>query len=133
VVLKPAKLTYESFGADSHWSYFRLEAAPIEATGVPRGLDSAGESESLTEIASGQYIPYDHWDAGEYRGDALPAAARPVTRFLKGAFVFFSTGSIYNQTPDTYDARHNKMTEDQFRIYIQRQAQALQAFGNAPS
>ena len=122
-ILKPAKLTYESFGTDSRWSYFRLEAAPAEATGIPRALDSAGQSEALTEIAPGQYIPYECWDAGEYQGAPMPAAARPVTRFLKGSFVFFSTRSIYNQEPSTYDARHDKMTEDRFREYIRRHAQ----------
>lgn len=122
-ILKPAKLTYESFGFDSRWSYFRLEAAPVKATGVSRALDSAGESEALTEITPGRYIPYEHWDADEYLGAPLPATARPVTRFLKGSFVFFSTRSIYNQEPSTYDARHNKMTEDQFREYIRRSAQ----------
>lgn len=126
-ILKPAKLTYESFGTDSRWSYFRLEAAPVAATGTLRALDSAGESEALTEIAPGEYIPYENWDAGEYRDAPLPAVARPVTRFLKGSFVFFSTRSVYNQDPSTYDARHNRMTEDQFREYIRRHAELVAA------
>lgn len=43
--------------------------------------------------------------------------------FLCGSFVFFGTRSIYNRVSGTYDARHNKMTEDEFRGYIQRSAE----------
>jgi hypothetical protein len=62
------------------------------------------------------------WDHGEINGEQLSDSARRVQRYLRGSFVFFSTTSIYNQVPDTYDARHNEMTEDQFRQYIERSA-----------
>ncbi len=118
-LLKPAKLSYESFGADSRWSYFRLEAEPIKPTGIPRAIHSDGAAEALTEIAPGKYVPYEHWDEGEYQNAPLPDFARPVSRFLKGSFVLFSTRSFYNANSATYDARHNKMNEDEFRDYIQ--------------
>lgn len=121
-LLKPVKLSYESFGTDSRWSYFRLEAEPIKPTGIQRAMDSDGGAEALTEIAPGKYVPYEHWDEGEYQDVPLPALARPVTRFLKGSFVLFSTRSFYNANSDTYDARHNQMSEDEFRDYIQRSA-----------
>ena len=126
-ILKPAKLSYESFGTDSRWSYFRLEAAPVKPTGIPRAIDSDGAAEALTEIAPGEYVPYEHWDAGEYQDAPLPAMARPVTRFLKGAFVFFSTRSFYNADPGTYDARHNRMDEESFREYIEKLARKFAA------
>jgi len=53
----------------------------------------------------------------------LPESARPASRFLTGAFVFFSTRSTYNANPGTYDARHNKVSEEEFRAYIARHAQ----------
>jgi hypothetical protein len=118
-ILKPAKLTYESFGNDSSWSYFRLEVAPVLPTGVPGALAHDAISETLTELLPGQYVEYRHWDSGEYNGEPLPREARPVSRFLKGSFVFFSTRSAYNGDPSTYDARHNAMTEDRFREYIE--------------
>lgn len=121
-VLKPAKLTYESFGRDMSWSYFRLEAAPIRPTGISGSLGYQGISEELTEISPGHYESYACWQYDEFEGANLPESARPVSRYLSGAFVFFSTRSIYNQVPDTYDARHNKMTEEEFRNYIQRNA-----------
>jgi hypothetical protein len=43
-------------------------------------------------------------------------------RYLTGVFVFFSTRSTNNADPSTYDARHNKMSEEKFRDYIARHA-----------
>lgn len=121
-LVKPEKLTYESFGKNASWNYFRLEAGALLPTGIEGALDHEEISEALTEIEPGVYLPYHCWDYGEHNGRPLPEAARPVSRFLRGSFVFFSTRSAYNRTPGTYDARHNKMTEDQFRSYIERSA-----------
>nr|MBV6628679.1 protein kinase [Oceanococcus sp. HetDA_MAG_MS8] len=123
-ILEPRKLSYESFGADLNWSYFRLEAKEIDPSGVEDAVYADGISEELTEISPGKYVPYRHWDYGELNGQPLPDSARPVTRFLEGSFVFFSTSSAYNQAPETYDARHNNMSEDVFRAYVERSANA---------
>ncbi|MGE4593854.1 serine/threonine protein kinase [Alcaligenes sp.] len=122
-LLKPAKLTFESFGNNTSWSYFRLEAAPLEPSGVKNALNSERSSEALTEISPGHYEAYACWEQNEYNGEPLPDSARPAARYLKGAFVFFSTRSAYNADPSTYDARHNKMSEEQFRAYIARNSQ----------
>lgn len=119
-ILQPAKLTYESFGNKANWNYFRLEAAIVEPTGQPHSHDLKGHVEGLTEITPGIYAPYYCWDNAEYRGEPLPTTARPVTRYLGGSFVFFSTNSPYNRTPSTYDGRHNKVSEEKFREYIAR-------------
>jgi len=121
-LLKPAKLTYESFGYDSYWNYFRLEVEPVEPSGVPGALGDDGISEALIELAPGQYVNCDYYDSNYYLGQPLPDESRPVHRFLKGSFVFFSTRSTYNCEPSTYDARHNSMTEKEFRNYIERSA-----------
>lgn len=121
-ILKPAKLTYESFGADMRWSYFRLEAAPLHPTGIAKSLGLDGISEELTEIAPGHYDSYACWQYDEFKGEPLPESARPISRYLSGTFVFFSTRSVYNQDAATYDARHEKMTEEEFRNYIERNA-----------
>jgi serine/threonine-protein kinase len=127
VLLRPKKLTYESFGIDPNWNYFRLEAAPLEPTGIRGAVDSDGIYEALTEISPGKYIPYHHWANNDYQGQLLPSEARPINRFLKGSFVFFGTRSTYNQDPRAYDARHDEMTEDEFRQYIQANAIRLSA------
>jgi serine/threonine protein kinase len=128
-LLNPAKLSFESFGTDMNWSYFRLEAAPIEPSGVKGALSTDKMYEALTEISPGRYVPYSCWDYNDYLGEPLPDAARPAGRFLSGSFVFFSTRSIYNGVSGTYDARHNKMSEDEFRNYIARNADHHQSKG----
>lgn len=123
-ILKPRKLTYESFGVDPQWNYFRLEAEPIEQTGVYGDYDPIFPYEELVEIEPAHYIERHHWDYNEYNGEDLSEEAQLVCRYLEGAFVIFSTRSIYNLVPGTYDGRHNKMTESEFRNYIQRSASA---------
>lgn len=122
-ILKPEKLTFESFGNDTNWSYFRLEAAAIAPSGVEGAVNPGRTYEALTEVSPGHYAPYECWNHDEYNGEPLPESARPAGRYLTGAFVFFSTRSTYNAEPSTYDARHNKMSEEQFRAYIERHAQ----------
>ncbi|MCU8030895.1 protein kinase [Shewanella sp. SM73] len=123
-ILKPKKLSFESFGLDPQWNYFRLEVESTEATGVENSLNREKISETLCEISPGNYIDYNNWEYNEYQGKELPESARVITRFLEGAFVFFGTRSIYNRTSGTYDARHNKMTEKQFRNYIATNAKS---------
>ena len=122
-ILKPAKLAFESFGNDMNWSYFRLEVAPVKPSGIKRALSSDGSHEDLTEISPGHYVSYDCWNYNDFNGEELPDSARPVSRYLKGAFVFFSTRSTYNRDPSTYDARHDEMSEEEFRAYIEYRAQ----------
>lgn len=118
-LLKPKKLTYESVGFHPQWNYFRLEAEDIAPSGVIGALNSERSSEALLELEPGKYVEYHHWDSGEYEGEPLPSTARPVDRFLKGSFVLFSKRSIYNLTSGTYDARHDKMSEVEFKEHIQ--------------
>jgi tRNA A-37 threonylcarbamoyl transferase component Bud32 len=119
-VLKPKHLVFEAFGEEAHWNYLWLEAESVgKLDGRPK---SQGEfQESVYECGPGEYI-----DAGEYenrsdRDDDLPdhyKGAKLVSRYHRGAFVIVSTYSPYNQTPATYDARHQTMGEVRFRNYI---------------
>ncbi|QYA05021.1 protein kinase [Rhizobium sp. B21/90] len=114
VLLKPTKLTYVSFGLDPNWDYLRLEAEPVAATGLGV-VGSQGYLEYLSELLPGQY---DHPDVYEYRFDherKLPEGSRSVVRYLKGTMVLFSTSSPYNHNSATYDARHEKMSEAEFK------------------
>lgn len=122
-ILKPKRLTFESFIEAAEWNYLRLEAEEVGPSGHYRVHD--GDTyEYLTELTPGSY---DHPDVAEYRFDReemqpLPATTRTVARFLRGSFVIFSTSSPYNRNPSTYDARHDKMNEIEFRNYIKRNA-----------
>jgi hypothetical protein len=115
-ILKPKRLTFESF-KDPIWNYFRLETEELEPSGVYK--EKEYPSEELIEIESGKYFNRSYWDEGEYQGQKLPNTARVLTRHLKGTFVIFAKSSYYNRNSSTYDARHNKMTSEEFRTYIE--------------
>ncbi|MDN3403436.1 protein kinase [Pseudoalteromonas sp. APC 3213] len=120
-LINPKKLSYESFGVDPSWDYFRLESNEIEPTGIPNTISYRGMSEELTEVYPGEYSDYTCWEYNEYEGEQLPDNARRAQRFLSGSFVFFCTSSIYNQLTgkyDGYNAGHNTLSEDEFRDFI---------------
>ncbi len=121
-ILKPKKLTYESFGMDSQWNYFRLEAEISPYTDVYENLHFNYSYEEVVEVEPALYIDRVHWDENEYNGEYLPESANRICRYVSGSFVIFSTRSIYNRVSDTYDGRHNKMSEDDFRDYITKGA-----------
>lgn len=116
-ILKPKRLLFESFD-DPIWNYFRIETSELEPTGIYKEKDYP--SEELTEIETGKYVNRSYWDEGEYQGQKLPKSARVLTRHLKGSFVIFAKSSHYNRNSSTYDARHNKMTAEEFRTYIEK-------------
>ncbi|MFB1067983.1 serine/threonine protein kinase [Vibrio diabolicus] len=129
-LINPKKLTYESFGVDPSWDYFRLESNTIEPTGIPNAMGYKGISEELTEVYPGEYSDYSSWEYHEYEGKPLPEVARRAQRFLKGSFVFFCTSSIYNRLTgkhDAYNAGHNTVSEDEFRAFIKAGAEYFAA------
>jgi len=117
-ILKPKKLTFESFDRESQWNYFRLEAERVHATGIENAVSPTGQIEWLVEYEDGIYISRDHWEADDYYGEPLPPYARPVVRYLNGSFVFFSKRSYYNRSIYSYDAIHEEAGEDRFREII---------------
>lgn len=117
----PARLIFEPYPGKPEWSYFRLELRQVQSVEDP---DSPFEdtSEEVTEIQPGCYAPLTSWFEGEHNGQPLPDSARRVTRFSGGSIVLFSTTSPYNQDSNTYDARHNMVSTDEFRAYIHENA-----------
>jgi len=116
-IIKPKKLIFESF-ENPIWNYFRIETSELDSSGVYK--DYNYPSEEVTELSEGNYISRSYWDEGEYNGEKLPKSARVVTRHLKGTFVIFAKSSYYNRHSSTYDARHNKMNSEEFRVYIEK-------------
>ncbi|MBQ4522046.1 MAG: protein kinase [Lachnospiraceae bacterium] len=116
VIVKPKCLYAENVEKDYIWSYFRLELEELQPI-----FEIVEEQiyENLTEDVSGHYISWKCGNYGYYDdGTPLPANYRIVYRYLKGSFVIFAKSSIYNDISGTYDARHSKMTAEQFRDYI---------------
>lgn len=129
-LLKPKKLTYESFGLEPSWNYFRLEADEIPALDIDGVHAFKGISQEVTEIEPGSYAEYCCWDQGEFKGESLPQSARPINRFMNGSFVFFCTASVYNNLRGEYDAyggQHNTVSEIEFREYIKGGAELFAA------
>ncbi|WP_341906643.1 hypothetical protein [Fluviicola taffensis] len=116
-ILKPSKLIFHSFKAEHEWNYFRLETLELKPSGVYEGNEYSDEE--LCELSPGNYVSRGYWDEGEYNQEKLPSTARVVTRHFRGSFVIFQKTSTYNHNSRTYDGRHNKMTDDEFRKYIQ--------------
>ncbi|MBK6265127.1 protein kinase [Marivirga sp. S37H4] len=135
-IVKPKRLLFESFGYDYEWNYFRLETGNLEPSsayekeeesedGEP--LDNERNCEEVSELSPGEYYPYHILENRYYYKDdyLITDHARHVTRWFKGSFVMFCKRSTYNLTSSTYDGRHNKMTTDEFRKYIERNVKYL--------
>lgn len=137
-------LTFHPLGDNSEWWYFRLNTSPFAPSGVyeiedetektyKSALDREVEEdmkyygEEVLEIAPGEYIDRSFWDIhhlgyNEYGNEIpLPKNARVITRkYNGGAFVIFPKFSLYNHNPSTYDGRHNRMSNQQFELYIEK-------------
>lgn len=128
-ILKPKRLLFESFGYDHEWNYFRLEADELAPCGVyevgigEQPFEKTHDKEDVTQVYPGYYEDYNYMENSYYiesEGYERPKNMKHVTRWFRGSFVIFNKRSIYNRTSSTYDGRHNKMTTDEFRDYIQQ-------------
>lgn len=124
-IVKPRRLVFHSFKNEPIWNYFRLELDTTEPSGVY--IEHAEEVisngyERLSELYPGHYEDFDIVSNRFYyeleAGYEIPEDARTLTRWLNGSFVIFSKRSIYNLINETYDGRHNKMNDLEFREYI---------------
>lgn len=129
VIVKPKRLLFESFGYDHEWNYFRLEADELEPCGVyevedgEKPYEETHNREDVTQVYPGYYEDYAYLENSYYIEDdgyERPEGMHHVTRWFRGSFVIFNKRSVYNRTSSTYDGRHNKMSTDEFRNYIQR-------------
>ncbi len=127
-VVKPRRLLLEIVPSDSTWNYFILEALPLaklRAQEVDPDEDEPDADDiydqSLIEVRPGMYLfPDSDAEAGTRGG-------RRVVRCLGGLFLLVLKTSRYNEMPDTYDARHQKMGVEVFRSYIHEIARRIAA------
>lgn len=126
-IIKPKRLLFESFGYNPEWNYFRLELDKLNPSDVheqeegEEAYDKQHDHEAVSELSPGEYYPYHIMEDSYYYKDDyyITDFSRHVTRWFRGSFVIFCKRSTYNLTPSTYDGRHDKMTTDEFRDYIQ--------------
>lgn len=134
-ICRPSGLYFERVGPADELSYFRLECAGLEPTGLDQ--PQAGRAYDLVVdrlSEPGTYIAgWAEWNthvntSGEE--DPLPEDARLVQRYHRGAFVIFAKGSVYNEPRtealDAYNGRHNDMNANAFRAHVEAMWQALQ-------
>lgn len=120
-ILHPRSLTLNVLRDFPSLSYLRLELEKLE----PRGEHEVPPTlrEELTEVGPGEYDDRSVWDDDDHE-----PSWRLVRRRMSGSFVIFSKGSPYNlftdywrssDGHDTYDARHDKLTAEEFRAYVE--------------
>lgn len=149
-IVKPESLTFYAVGNDPSWWYYRLETSKFSPTAVydhykddvepipwskEKQLDWSMQfiGEELLEISPANYMDRSYWEMNHLGEDEngysipLPQNARVITRkFNGGALVIFSKFSIYNSVSSTYDARHNRMTDEEFLQYIKAAAEGIE-------
>lgn len=127
LMINAKNMTFNSFGKNNEWSYFRIETNEIGRSKISEDdYDANWKREEVGVLPNGNYISRYEWDDKEYY-DAendelkeLPSKTYLMVRNRKGSFVIFAKGSLYNEVPVTYDGRHNIMTAEEFKNLIQR-------------
>lgn len=125
-LVRPDILELVNFANDplGEWSYFRLDCAELQPSGVYKELE--GRNEELLQLEPGKYAERSYWDENFYGYDdngheiPLPDGACVIERVFRGSFVIFAKASTYNMISETYDGRHNKMSAIKFREYINK-------------
>jgi serine/threonine-protein kinase len=112
-ICKPESLQFVSFDADEKWFYFRLETNKLES--IISDTDCSLNYEYLIELNDGELVSRNK-ENDDY---VIRNFHRYVSRILCGSMVIFAKASIYNHDSSTYDGRHNKMNEKEFKKYIE--------------
>ncbi|MCU1336360.1 MAG: hypothetical protein JWO19_1941 [Bryobacterales bacterium] len=126
-LVKPVRLIFDSFRSDPQWSYFWLETRQLE----PTGIGSIGRNSYTEELMTvgDEYVssswtpdspePDDDSETDSSEAESLPEEPRRIARCLRpGNFLIVQKTCPYNRDGKTYDARHNKVSLDEFRVYL---------------
>ncbi len=118
-VARPQQLEFRHVASSPVDSFFLLTNAPLEPSGVYKGL--AEKYEEIVELPDGQQMDRSHWDSGcigyTENGEEipLPDKSRLICRYLDGKFLMVAKASRWNRTNATYDGRHNKLSADEIQ------------------
>lgn len=125
-IVKPKELIFESFGVEHYWNYFRLDLEELEDSGIystenGKAYNTEYDHETLSELLPGRYYRREILLDPEYHGNDyyISDNARTIVRRFRGSYVLFNKSSVYNRISSTYDGRHNKMSAEEFRTYIE--------------
>ena len=104
-IVKPEKLTFDSFGDYCSWNYFTLVSTPVPA--MTPDYPKEYYSEAFTEFGFLDYQAPELMDQMS-RQEINDRKARSIVRYLKGNFVIFMKSSIYNNFICKYRGDHEK-------------------------
>lgn len=115
-IVRPEKLTFDSFGNYCSWNYFTLVSLPIPA--MTPDYPKEYYSEAFTEFG---FLDYQ---APELMGqmskqEIIDRKARTIVRYLRGNFVIFMKSSIYNNFICRYKGEHEIDGPERFNAGIQ--------------
>lgn len=125
-LVKPKCLYYEDFGENFTWNYFLLELENAEAIEY---VSDILEYELLVEDYPGSYVSARYHQYGVYdydTGEKLPKGYKVVHRYLRGKLLIVFKRGPYNSITATYDGRHGRFTNEEFRKYIEKMIECEQ-------
>lgn len=118
-IVKPKRLTMETFPQDVLWNYCLLELDDLTPDPC---YSPSGKCQSLVEEPSGRYGRPDTFSYGVYDyadpTTKIPEGSRLVTRLLGGKMLIVPKSGPYNRILSTTDGRHNQCDTVQFRRYM---------------
>ena len=130
-IINPVSLTFNKIGDELfQWSYFSLLCDELEHTGVSGPPSADFSYEPATELPNGRLLDRSCFEVNMMDTDSgpkkLPLGTREIHRYTKpSSFVIFCKASAYNVYQyrkfigDSYDGRHNQMSESDFLTLIQ--------------
>ena len=135
---KPSTMTLEYIAAVPAESFLIIEFESLDPSGVYEASQDEQRprrGEELVELSLGDYVGRGVWDAGHlgYDDDGrevpLPEGARLLHRMFGGRLMLVTKGSLWNGAPQTYDGRHDRMSNQEIRQLIERSIAAQQEQG----
>lgn len=119
-IINPRRLIYQNISNNPDWSYFRLEVNNIEPSYIfDVEYYNEHSEEEIIDLGNSNFIHPKYWTYRHYDDKPLPKDSRLIIRVLKGSFVMFGKASMYNAIPSTYDGRHSKMNDEEFRSEVE--------------
>lgn len=115
-IVRPKALYFERFKDNEEWNYLFLECDDLSPI-----ISNEGDYERLVEDYPAHYVSAQYSQYGVYdydSGEQLPEGYKVVYRYNKGKFLFVLKSGPYNGITGTYDGRHGRYSNQDFREYI---------------
>ena len=117
-ICKPKTLDFFSIDESGLWDYFILNLHEM-----PKIFKvSTSNIEEVLEIEPLKYTNRSYYDFGYFNGNRIDnSKMRIVSRIISGKIAIFFSASPYGDFSDSYDALHEKMTNDELYFFLKEQ------------